>query len=225
LESVTCDRGGGISRLALWNSVFPWVPVRVNTDIRLHLAMRLFAYHSDHNTALLAFELAVLFIDIPEVLERLLSVFPLPIRIAVHIAHATLLNHVERPSREELAGIVDSVWCTLREERRPAFLALARALRDKGTELDSLVEPFEDNEAVLDSILALLPPLPRLRLALKYGRQIPRISLDFNHLNMPLEFLQAVADMDGVEATWPLIDPAGEEASEPVPKVDHFSIV
>jgi hypothetical protein len=80
------------------NSLFPWLPVRVNTDIRVHISMRLIAYHPDYNTARFAFELAVLFIDwagdIPEVLECLLSVFPLPLRIAIHIAHSTLLEHV-----------------------------------------------------------------------------------------------------------------------------------
>jgi hypothetical protein len=40
--------------------------------------MRLIAYHSDHNTALFTFELAVLFIDIPEVVQCLLSVFAFP---------------------------------------------------------------------------------------------------------------------------------------------------
>jgi hypothetical protein len=215
MEDIVSDEDECIARLSLWNSVFPWEPVRVTTDIREHLITRFTAYNSEHNTLLFAFELAVIFVDIPELLESLLSILPLPLRIAVHIAHAVLLDHVERPPPSAVPGMITSLWRGLPPERRPAFAALAGALREGRAELAELLEPFRHPAAALDEVLALLPPLARIHFALCYNRPLPKILLDFADVKLPLEFLQAVADMDGPAAVLSVLRPPEEDASDP----------
>ena len=49
----------------------------------------------------------------------------------------------------------------------------------------------------------------RLRFALKYGWPLPELRLDFNCLDLPFEFLHAIADIESeefVEELVPLCD-------------------
>ena len=48
-----------------------------------------------------------------------------------------------------------------------------------------------------DLLLQAMPSHFRLHFALKYGRPLPQLQLDFDQLELPFEFLQAIADIEG----------------------------
>ena len=58
---------------------------------------------------------------------------------------------------------------------------------------------------VFDNFLIILPPFLRLHYSIKYGRPPPKVSIDFNKLDLPFEFIQAVSDIDGPESVKDMI--------------------
>jgi hypothetical protein len=215
LKAVTRSDLESYNRLAICNSIFPANPVQVVKGLHNHLVTTLSTSLSDCQIDRFCFEIAVIFIDLPEAVNLPIVFFPLPLSIAVCVAFSILRNHIEQTTPDEMIEAIRKILGILPVEKCKAFRPLLNTLAARRDDLDTLLELFRRSDELLDDILSLLPGPLRMHFPLRFERGRPKIGIDFDHVLLPVEFLLAIADMRGVEWTCSIVAVQSEEGGEP----------
>ena len=207
LEAATQTNEQSFARMQLWNSVFPDNPVMVTASPVQVLNHVLKLYLRDRQTDRFCFELAVLFLDLQDEFNRMVAQFPVPLAVAARIAYQTLYECFEQPKEDTMRELIFEMRRNLRKEQvgevKEAVLRIARG--DVNIEKCADVVKRKVPPLVFDLFLAVLPPHPRVHLCLYYSRPLPPIFIDFERMEMPFEFVQALCDVNGVDAVADLI--------------------
>jgi hypothetical protein len=198
----------GQNRLAIRNDIFPENPVDVSTSLLDHLLQVFSTYRRDDKVDRFSFEVAVHFIDMPEALHSFVTAFPLPLSVAICSAHSVLLRHIEEQTPVQMQQTITAIFPELSPQQKKVFTTLLRNLAAKNyRNLGPLLEPFRETVDLCTGVLSLLPGYLHMHLALKFLLPTPRIEIDLANVLMPLEFLQAVADIRGIEFAASLVLP------------------
>lgn len=199
LKAVSRNRTASHTRIAIWNSFFPETPLSLSTSLR-HILTRIFhQYLSGGTTDRFCFELSVLFLDLPTHFYELTSIFPAPLSIAMRNAYKVVNNHLQKPNQESMAKLIKTIFQTLPKEKLPLLKAILQAILWDKSNLDQYIDQIREilEPYCFDAFLEALPPTIRLRYALRYNRPPPKVIIDYHNLEMPLEFLQAIGEIDG----------------------------
>ena len=191
------------SRISLWNTVFPdykYVAATQNADMILGIFRRYLIGSTD--TSRFCFELA-LFIDIEDELNSIVEVLPFPFTVAIRIALGVLRQHIEPINVHVKTDFRKIMMKRLDPEKYTEFCNIFDEFKNNISQANSYIEQIVKilDEEDLDLFFSILPPPMRLHFCLIYERPLPRIFIDFNNLSIPFEFAQAIADIDGVEAS------------------------
>jgi hypothetical protein len=102
--------------------------------------------------------MAVLFIDMPDLMNSYISMFPLPLAIAIRHAHEVLIHVIEQQSSDQMRVTITDIVPQLIAEELPVFTNLLKTLSEGDySNLKPLLEPFEERSQLCDAILSLLP--------------------------------------------------------------------
>jgi hypothetical protein len=202
------DQQSSQGRISFWNRLFPDCAISVTTDIGQHLVdvlrRHLVRLTSAHR---FAFEISALFVDLPCEFLRFISVFPFPYTVALKIAFRTIHDHLEYAERGNIRDFISKVLPELSPTRIGQFSAAVKCLQQDVVNSDRAIHKLCQilSPENFDMLLAVVPPHLHLRWALKHGRPLPEFQINFASLPVPFEFLQAIVDIEGVEAADTLI--------------------
>jgi len=207
-----------LTRISIWNSVFPDNRIIPETNIRDHfnniLRRHLIGLSSSHR---FLFELAVFFIDLPKLFLRILDFLPLPYGIAGRHAFRAVIDSIEPNHPDSQKIFIEK--CMEKISNPLAILHESnKLLKEDLNGSDKFVQKMYEELSKIDfllfeSYISCLYPPERMRYSILYGCVPPRILLDLSNISMPFEFLQAIADIDGINAAKSIIknDPSFEE--------------
>lgn len=208
LQRWSDKEGDEQARLSLWNSVFPDHQVNMTkASMASVLSSILKRYLREKETHMFCFEMAVLFIDLPDDFGQIISHFPWQMRVAMKVAYDVVYESIEQPTEENTREfLVQLAKCSDISKVREVAEIIQNASKPDA-QLDQVAVIFQNemSDKMLDLFLATLPGSVRLRLALLLKRPLPKIFLDFERIAMPFEFVQALCDIDGVERIQELI--------------------
>jgi hypothetical protein len=99
------------------------------------------------------------------------------------------------------------IQSTLKPYQLPQFKSSLDDIVKGGPNFDENVKKLKGliGEKAFGIFVELLPPTYRLHLALRFRLKLPKIDVDFLHLSVPIEFLQALADVNGRDNAFGLI--------------------
>ncbi|OHT13768.1 hypothetical protein TRFO_15981 [Tritrichomonas foetus] len=209
LKAVSRNRIASRTRIALWNAYFPDSPISLATSLRHRLTTTLHQYISGGKADRFCFELSVLFFDLPTQFYDFTAAFPAPLSIAMRIAYKTVNSHLQKPDHGAFKKCVQEICETTPKEKLPAFKATLHAIIWDKSNSDKYFETLKNilDPSCFDAIIQACPPVIRLHYALKYNLAPPEVSIDYNNLSMPLEFLQAISCLESgreiMEVTFP----------------------
>lgn len=199
LKAVSRNRTASKTRVAIWNAFFSETPIPLSTSLRHIMTTSFHKYLSGGPTDLFCFELSVLFFDLPVHFFELTSIFPVPLSIAMRDAYKVVNGHLQMPNQESMSKLITNLIQTLPKEKLPIFIGILQAIFWDKSDIDTYIDQMKKllEPVCFDSFLEAMPPIPRLRYALRYNRPPPKVNIDFHKLEMPIEFIQAIAEMDG----------------------------
>ena len=207
LDSATQNKENAYARMEIWNSVFPENRMMVTTPPVTLLQHVLKTYLRDRQTDRFCFEISVLFLDLPDEFNRMVGHFPFPLCVACRIAYKVLYECFEVTKEDTVKELMFELHKTLRKEQvgevKEAVLRIAKG--EANVEKCADVVKRKIPPQVFDLFLEVLPIQPRLHLCFYYSRPAPKIFVDFEHMEMPFEFVQALCDINGIEAVAELI--------------------
>ena len=200
LRGLSRDKQPSTARISLWNSVFKDCCLGLETDVGQHF-VDILRRHLVRCTDAprFCFELAVFMVDLPALFHRIASLFPAPYTVALHIAFRMIHESIEPPKPECLGLFVDKVLEEVPKDQVVFILQALKAMQSDALNIDRTVGriPSMVSPLCFDLLLQAMPSHFRLHFALKYGRPLPQVQLDFDQLELPFEFLQAIADIEG----------------------------
>lgn len=208
LPSTDASKPLGINRLTLWNAVF--------TDFQVAITMPIFEFFlliirryviNQTSTHRFCFELAFLYIDLPEEFNALVRHFPVQYQTALVIASQEIYKRLPTSDvSAETVRLVNSFRMT-NERLFPEFKKYISQRKANEISEDAFFKKmnFLLTWEQFDILLACQSPKVRLHYALKYKNPYPLITIDWKNLALPFEFLQAIADIDGLENAQALI--------------------
>lgn len=202
LKGTSRDKQPSTARISLWNTIFTDARIHVSTDVAQHFLDIMRRHLIRCTTAQrFCFEMAVFLIDMPSEFHRVAAAMPSPYTIAMHIAFRVVHDKVERSAPTSKERFADKVMEEVPPEQRVNVLSVLRSLQNDEAQVDRLISRLWSliSPLCFDLLLGsgILPPHLRLHFALKYGRPMPVIRLDFENLDLPFEFLQSIADIEG----------------------------
>ena len=199
LKAVSRNKNASISRIALWNAFFPDSPIPLKTSLRHRLTSSLHQFVSGGKTDKFCFELSVLFIDLPANFYELTSVFPVQLTIAMRCAFKVVQEFLQKPDELSIKNCLDAILKKINEDDFDDISNIFRRILTNLPCLDDYVMELSSklDEKTFDLFLESLPPHSRIRYALQYNRPLPKVTIDYDTLQMPIEFLQAIAEIDG----------------------------
>lgn len=204
LKGIEKDRDSSSARISFWNSIFQKKQCPIDTPIR-QLFVDILLNHSIHltNVQQFCFEMATLFIDLPSDFSRICGCFPYPYVTALHIAFRTLNELIENSPRESIQAFVEKAVSGLSSTKLSQLQAQIIALQSESLNLERIVLKIQNILPIetFDMFLQVLPPSLRLHFSLKFGRPYPKININFESILLPADFLQAVADIEGTNAS------------------------
>ncbi|KAH0793342.1 hypothetical protein GPJ56_002752 [Histomonas meleagridis] len=196
------EKQSSSARVALWNTIFPNYLIPVTTQIKQHFVdiLRRYAVGCT-NTQQFCFEMAVFFIDLPDEFDQVVRLLPAPYTIAMHLAFKILHDHIEYPPPESPKKFIERALSRLPTSKANSLKATIESMQSENVNVDNIIQKIYSLGIIelFDNFLTILPPHIRLHYALKYGRPFPKIAIDFSHIDLPFEFIQAIADIEGEE--------------------------
>lgn len=199
LKAVSRNKIASRTRVAIWNAFFSETPLPLSTSLRHMMISSFQKYLTGGPTDRFCFELSVLFFDLPTQFYELTSIFPIPLSIAMRDAYKVVNGHLQMPNQESITKLITNLIQTLPKEKLPIFMAILRSILWDKSEIDTYIDRMKEllEPACFDSFLEAMPPIPHLRYALRYNRPPPKVNIDYHKLEMPIEFIQAIAEIDG----------------------------
>lgn len=208
LKGPLRDKKVGVTRIAFWNMCFPDAQVPVTTQVKQHFVEILRRYAFGCTSAQrFCFELAAFLIDLPVEFGLIVSYLPAPFVVAMHIAFRALHEHIQCPAPAAPKTFLDRAALLLPPTKFALLENLIDSMCADSANVDMIIARVHNlmDFEVFDNFLQILPPFMRLHYALKYGRPPPRVEIDFDRLDLPFEFVQAISDIEGPEAVKDLI--------------------
>lgn len=204
LKGIEKDRASSSARISFWNSLFPNNQYPIDISIR-QIFIEILRNHSVDltNVQRFCFEMAALFIDLPADFNKICGCFPYPYVTALHIAFRTLNDLIEYPPRESIQAFVEKAVSSLPSSKFSQLQSHIVALQSESLNLERIIFKIKTllPEDTFDMFLQVLPPSIRLHFSLKFGRPYPQIRVNFEMIQLPPDFLQAVADIEGADAS------------------------
>ena len=199
-KTLEKDQEAVSARISFWNSVFPDNQYSNETSAR-QVLMDIFKRHVINAVPAqrFCFELATLLIDMPAEFHKIVSLLPYPYVTALNIAFRTVNQCLEKPSNDSLQMFVEKVVDQLPQVKFTQLYTQILALKAESLNIDRIVNKIESilSTELFDMFLQVLPPHLGLHYALKYGRPYPKLIINFEQIQMPLDFIQAVTDIEG----------------------------
>lgn len=200
LRGYQKEREPGFARISLWNNFFKDYPLYVVADPGQHFVDILRRHYLRATDATrFCFEIALWLIDLPEYFHQLASMFPVQYTIAMHIAFKILHEHIEPPAIANASAHLVHVVKEVPKEDWQHILDYIKGCSGSMLQLDSsltklrgIVSPY-----VLDIVLCVLPAPLRIHYAMRFGRPVPQVLLDYENLELPFEFIEAISDIEG----------------------------
>lgn len=202
------EEGDTHARLGLWNSIFPDYKVNIaKASVASVLTSILKKYVREKETHMFCFEMAVLFIDLPDEFGHIVNCFPWQMRVAMKKAYDVVYESIEQPDPDNIREFILQLSTHVTEEKVKEIAEIIQNATKPEARLDQVAVMFQKSmpETLLDLFLSCLPGCVRLRLALLLNRPLPKIYIDFDRVAMPFEFVQALCDIDGIEQIESLI--------------------
>jgi hypothetical protein len=202
LRGISKDQQPASGRISLWNRLFPDFDIPVTTDVGQHL-VDIFRRHLLRCTTAqrFCFELAVMFVDLPGEFLRVVNFLPFSYSVALKIAFRAIHEHLEFSQRGSVRELVAKLVRELQPMRLSQFTASVHAIQHDPANADRAVNKLSQilSTENFDLLLGVMPAHLHLRWALRHGRPLPRFQMDFQSIELPFEFLQAIADIEGEE--------------------------
>ena len=213
LKEASKDNIQALARFSIWNSVFIDEPIIPDTKIRTHFN-NIIRRHLIGSTSpqRFLFELSVFMIDLPNLYLKLIDMFPIPYSVAGRIAFRAVSEKIDATpadATEQLKVIVSRYL----PNPPPQISQIIEAKTNRVTTFESYINqllPLIPRE-VLEGIIRTFPPKQRMKYSIKYGCTPPKLDLNLSNISLPYEFLQAIADIDGIEMANTLIEDDEDE--------------
>ena len=195
------EKTAHVSRISLWNKLFPDIKMHPSTKVRELLLTVLRRYYINQtNATRFCFELATVFLGIPDYFFNFISSMPYPYTIAMKHAMKVLLSSISPPLPNASIALKRNLSTILSSKDLMQFSASIEKIEKNGNIDESMAEiKVLLNEHYFDLFLETLPSHIRLRYALAYGRPLPKFNINFEQVVLPFEFAQAIADIEGKE--------------------------
>lgn len=208
LKGIEKDRISSSARISFWNSIFPDNQYQIDIPIR-QLFVEILRNHSVHmtNVQRFSFEMATLFIDLPGDFSKICGCFPYPYVTALHIAFRTLNELIEYPPKESIQTFVEKAVSSLSAAKFSQLQVQITNLQSDTLNLERIISKIQNilPEDTFDMFLQVLPPPLRLHFSLRFGRPYPEIHVNFEMIQLPPDFLQAVADIEGADVSLEMV--------------------
>lgn len=208
LKGPLKDKKTSVTRIAFWNMCFPNSQIPVVTQVKQHFVEILRRYSFGCTTAQqFCFEMAAFFIDLPTEFSLIVSYLPAPYIVAMHLAFRILHENIQYPSPSSPKEFIERASKLLPPSKFSLLESLIEGMCSESVSIDGIVMRVYNlmDIEVFDNFLIILPPFLRLHYSIKYGRPPPKVSIDFNKLDLPFEFIQAISDIDGPESVKDMI--------------------
>ena len=154
------------------------------------------------NTTRFCFELATVFLGVPDSFYDFISSMAYPYTVAMKHAMKVLLSSIVQPSQNSAALLKSNIASVLSTKELSQFSMAIERISKNGN-IDEIIAEIKvilkKYEAYFDLFLKTLPPHIYLRYALAYGRPLPKFNINFEQIVLPFEFAQAIADIEGKE--------------------------
>lgn len=208
LKGIEKDRASSSARISFWNSLFPDNQYPIDIPIR-QLFVEILRNHSVdlRNAQRFCFEMAALFIDLPADFSKICGCFPYPYVTALHIAFRTLNDLIEYPPRESIQAFVEKAVSSLSSTKFTQLQSQITALQSETLNLERIILKIQNilPEETFDMFLQVLPPSLRLHFSLRFGRPYPNVHVNFEAIQLPPDFIQAIADIEGSDASLQMV--------------------
>lgn len=186
-------------RIALWNQMFPDTKMHPSTKIReliLTVLRRYIVMQTD--TVRFCFELATTFLGLPKAFYEFINPMPYPINVALKLSMKIIIDSIPKPNEANQNLFLSDIQTLPEQEYHKLILSIQDLNSDR---IDiSIANIYQIlNKTQFDLFLSILPPKLHLHYSLSYGRPPPKITIDFENIILPFEFIQAISDIDGVE--------------------------
>ncbi|KAH0785036.1 hypothetical protein GPJ56_010982 [Histomonas meleagridis] len=197
------------TRIIFWNKIFPNNIVPHISPVQQHLS-DIFRRHNAGctNAQQFCFELSVFFIDLPKEFGSISSTMPAPYFVAMQNAFKILHSHIMFPpgnSTQDLLAKANELPPEMLSQFRNFLFAMASDFSNVETISDRIYNLVPND--IFDFYISTLPSFFWLHFSLKYGRPLPDVSIDFDHIPLTLEFIEAIFDIEGEPALEDMIDP------------------
>lgn len=200
------------ARCSIWNKIFfdaQILPVFKTRDHFNNILRRHLIGVTDAQR--FVFELAVYLIDLPEAFIRTLDLFPYPYQVAGKLAFRAVINSI-RPTPPD----AKEKFLRLCQHDMPIpsqQLLEALEYKKSDVDLDSFLARLKEKvpKPIFEGFLSTRFPQERLKYSIKYGCLPPPIDLDLSTIEMPFEFVQAIADIEGLDVAQKLTEESEEE--------------
>ena len=213
LKAASKENIQALARFSIWNSIFIDEPIIPDTKIRNHfnniLRRHLIGVTSPQR---FLFELAVYMIDLPDLYLKLIDMFPVPYSIAGRIAYRSVIQHIDPTPQNALENLKEAIYRYMPNPPQQV-IQIVETNASRVTTFESYANQIVDivPREVLEAIIRSFPPQERMKFSIKYGCTPPTVSLDLSSLPLTYEFLQSMADIEGVDMAKELIDDEDDE--------------
>lgn len=211
LKKASKENIKALSRISIWNSIFTDCPLIAETKIRDHfnniIRRHLIGVTSAQR---FLFELAVFMIDLPEIFTELIDHFPPAYAIAGRIAYRATINSLEKKPDDAEQKLQEAIRREMISPPKELLQSITQSAQ-QSENLAKFVQSINPNQqipkSVIEAILRCLSPPDRIRYSIMYGVPPPKINLNLELLALPLEFVEAISDIEGKDVAEFLVDP------------------